>query len=142
MTLQKNRRPAPMTPEDFRDALERLGQTPASLAKLIGVDVRTARRWSTGAKAIPDSVAAQIGALVEAGVVTPELVAEIEATRNDTSAEPQIARFIWVQRKDEDPYWTIAEHDLIADVFYLPGRLERFTADELVLGAVITPPAA
>lgn len=129
-----------MTPEEFQQALAKLGYTPAGIAKLIGVDVRTARRWSTGAKPIPESVAEQLHSIVRSGVVTPELAAQIRAVRSGEVPEPETSRFVWVQRRDDDPHWTVAEHDLVADVFYLPGRLERFTADALVIGPVIVAP--
>ncbi|QIB34319.1 hypothetical protein [Ancylobacter pratisalsi] len=129
-----------MTAEEFQDALGKLGYTPASLAKLMGVDLRTARRWSTGAKAIPEGVAAQLAALLQAGGVTPEMAAGIEAMRSGESTGQAIARFVWVQRRGDDPHWTVAEHDLISDVFYLPGRVERFTIEELVIGPVIVAP--
>ncbi|MBS9477681.1 helix-turn-helix domain-containing protein [Ancylobacter radicis] len=131
-----------MTPEEFQDALEKLGSTPAGIAKLIGVDVRTARRWSTGAKAIPESVAAQLADILKVGRVTLEMTAQMKSVRNGDDSDQETSRFVWVQRKSDDPHWTVAEHDLISDIFYLPGRVERFTADELVLGPVIAAPTA
>jgi len=130
-----------MTLEEFQDVLGRLGSTPANIARLLGVDVRTARRWSTGAKPIPESVAAQLVAILQEGGVTLELVAQMQAVRDSEGTNLQTSRFVWVQRKDPDPHWTVAEHDLISDIFYLPGRIERFVADELVIGPVIVEPA-
>ncbi|WP_428030961.1 helix-turn-helix domain-containing protein [Ancylobacter sp.] len=127
-----------MTPEEFQNALAKLGHTPAGVAKLLGVDVRTARRWSTGVKPIPDSVAAQLATIVQAGGATAQMAAEIEASRNSEVIET--SRFVWVQRKEDDPHWTVAEHDLVSDIFYLPGRVERFIVDELVIGPVVAPP--
>ncbi|WP_018391079.1 DNA-binding transcriptional regulator [Ancylobacter sp. FA202] len=127
-----------MTAEEFQDALEKLNATPARIAKLIGVDIRTVRRWSTGAKVIPDSVAAQLGAIIEAGGLPSE--ADSQSLRNNEQADQPVSRFVWVQRRDSDPHWTVAEHDLVSDVFYLPGRVERFVADELVIGLPLTVP--
>ncbi|MDR6955212.1 hypothetical protein J2X65_004591 [Ancylobacter sp. 3268] len=123
-----------MTPAEMQAALATLDLSPAALAKLLGVDVRTARRWATGGKPIPDTVAAQVSAMVAAGGVPVELV---EQRRK---VEPEVvARFLWVRRKGE-PEWTVAEHDLVADVFYLPGRVERYRAVDLVLGPAIEMP--
>ncbi|MDQ0346046.1 helix-turn-helix domain-containing protein [Ancylobacter vacuolatus] len=127
-----------MTAEEFQDALEKLDATPARIAKLIGVDIRTVRRWSTGAKVIPDTVAAQLGAIIEAGGLPSE--ADRQSLRNNEQADQPVSRFVWVQRRESDPHWTVAEHDLVSDVFYLPGRVERFVADELVIGLPLTAP--
>ncbi|MFD2030107.1 helix-turn-helix domain-containing protein [Ancylobacter dichloromethanicus] len=130
-----------MTPEEFQQALAKLGYTPAGIAKLIGVDVRTARRWSTGGRNLSRRAwPSELDSIVRSGVVTPELAAQIRAVRSGEVPEPETSRFVWVQRRDDDPHWTVAEHDLVADVFYLPGRLERFTADALVIGPVIIAP--
>ncbi|MCB4771510.1 YdiL family protein [Ancylobacter sp. Lp-2] len=125
-----------MTPTELQSALARLDLSPAALAKLLGVDVRTARRWATGGKPIPDNVAAQLTAMVLAGGVPTELV-----ERRPKVEDEEITRFQWVRRQGEQE-WTVAEHDLIADVFYLPGRVERYTASELVLGPTIEVPEA
>lgn len=130
-----------MTADEFQDALARLGASPAAIARLLGVDARTARRWSAGAKPIPDSVAAQIDALLQDGALTPERIAAMTAARSGPAPERDTSRFLWVRRKDDDRHWTVAEHDLISDIFYLPGRVERFDADELVLGPdLVAPP--
>mgnify|MGYP001810241638 CR=1 FL=1 len=128
-----------MTAEEFQDALVKLDASPARIAKLIGVDIRTVRRWSTGAKAIPDTVAAQLGAIIAAGGL-PSAAAGSPSLRNNEEADQPVSRFVWVQRRESDPHWTVAEHDLVSDVFYLPGRIERFVADELVIGLPLTAP--
>ncbi|GAB4073133.1 hypothetical protein KHC28_00055 [Ancylobacter sonchi] len=125
-----------MTPTELQAALAKLDLSPAALAKLLGVDVRTARRWATGGKLIPDAVAAQLTEMVRAGGVPPELIEQRQ------KAEPkEVTRFRWVRRKGE-PDWAVAEHDLVADVFYLPGRVERYATADLVLGPVIEAPEA
>jgi transcriptional regulator with XRE-family HTH domain len=42
-----------MTPDQFRAALCRLGQTQAGAARLLGVDGRTVRRYASGEREIP-----------------------------------------------------------------------------------------
>lgn len=123
-----------MTPDEMQAALAKLDLSPAALAKLLGVDIRTTRRWATGGKPIPDAIAAQLTAMVAAGGIPPELVEQ----RRKVEPE-EIARFLWVRRKGELE-WTVAEHDLIADVYFLPGRIERYAASELVLGPAIGVP--
>lgn len=124
-----------MTPTELQTALAKLDLTPAALAKLLGVDVRTTRRWATGGKAIPESVAAQLSEMVKAGGVPASLI-----ERRPKESE-EVTRFFWVRRIGE-PEWTIAEQDLLADVFYLPGRVERYTTGELEIGPVIEPPVS
>ncbi|MDF2811123.1 MAG: hypothetical protein K0S56_2154 [Microvirga sp.] len=122
-----------MTPAELQAALAKLDLSPAALAKLLGVDVRTTRRWATGGKAIPVSVATQVSEMVQAGGVPASLI-----ERRSTETE-ETTRFIWVRRKGE-PEWTVAEHDLVQDQYFLPGRVERYLADELELGPVIEAP--
>ncbi|MDZ4066881.1 MAG: hypothetical protein U1E06_08495 [Tabrizicola sp.] len=125
-----------MKPTEFQAALATLNLSPAAMAKLLGVDVRTARRWATGGKAIPDTVAAQLIAMVDAGGVPPELL-----EKRPVVEDQEVTRFVWVRIKG-DPVWTVAEHDLVADMYFLPGRADRYVADELELGPVIEPPQA
>ncbi|MBS7542064.1 helix-turn-helix domain-containing protein [Ancylobacter oerskovii] len=120
-----------MTPEDFKAALDTLGLSPAAIAKMLGVDVRTARRWATGGKGIPDTVAAQVADLLTNGI-TPE-------ARVKSPAADAVMAFLWVRRQG-DQEWTVAEHDRVADFYYLPGRIERYVASELVLGPAIEVP--
>lgn len=122
-----------MTPAELQSALVKLDLSPAALAKLLGVDVRTTRRWATGGKAIPESVAAQLSEMVKAGGVPASLIERRPKETEETT------RFIWVRRKTE-PEWTVAEHDLIQDQYFLPGRVERYLADELEIGPVIEAP--
>ncbi|MDF2810511.1 MAG: hypothetical protein K0S56_1542 [Microvirga sp.] len=122
-----------MKPAELQSALAKLDLSPAALAKLLGVDVRTTRRWATGGKAIPESVAAQLSEMVQAGGVPASLI-----ERRPREAE-ETTRFLWVRRISE-PEWTIAEHDLVQDQYFLPGRVERFLAGELELGPVIEAP--
>ena len=129
-----------MTAEEFQEALGTLNTTPAGFARLIGVDIRTVRRWSTGAKVIPDTVSAQLRVLLQAGGLPSTSAADLQALRMNEEADRPTSRFVWVQRKDSDPLWTVAEHDLVSDVFYLPGRIERFVADELVIGPAVVAP--
>lgn len=124
-----------MIAAELQAALAKLDLSPAALAKVLGVDVRTARRWATGGKPIPDTVAAQVAAMLEAGGVPPEL------TERRPKVEPvEVTRFLWLRRKGEAD-WTVAEHDLVADIYFLPGRIERYVAEELELGPVIEAPA-
>lgn len=124
-----------MIATELQAALAKLDLSPAALAKVLGVDVRTARRWATGGKPIPDTVAAQVAAMLEAGGVPPEL------TERRPKVEPvEVTRFLWLRRKGEAD-WTVAEHDLVADIYFLPGRIERYVAEELELGPVIEAPA-
>lgn len=129
-----------MTADELKAALETLDVSPAAMARLLGVDVRTCRRWSSGAKPIPDTVATQIAAMVEAGGVTPQMTAEIQAAAIGDGQD--VSRFLWVQVRDADPFWTVAEHDTVSDIYYLPGRLERYAAGDLVLGPAVAAPAA
>ena len=55
---------APMTPEEFRAARERLGLSVGALARRLGVNVRTVRRWQNGHHNIPAPVAVAVAALV------------------------------------------------------------------------------
>lgn len=127
-----------MTPAEFQAALAKLNLTPGALAKALGADNRTVRRWATGGKAIPETVAAQVAEMVKAGGVTPEMAAELQASR-PKETQPD-SRFLWVKVKGGEPEWTVAEHDLVRDQFFLPGRVERYLANELELGPVIEPP--
>jgi DNA-binding transcriptional regulator YiaG len=57
-----------MTPDEFRQALERLGLTQVGLSRLIGVEQRTARRWASGATPIPPSIAAMLRLIEHIGL--------------------------------------------------------------------------
>ncbi|RWN51356.1 MAG: hypothetical protein EOS04_24070 [Mesorhizobium sp.] len=42
-----------MTPDEYRAALKRLGLSHNRAAPLLGVDLRTSKRWALGERAIP-----------------------------------------------------------------------------------------
>lgn len=42
-----------MTPDEYRDAIERLELSQVAAAKLLGVDDRTSRRWASGERDVP-----------------------------------------------------------------------------------------
>lgn len=42
-----------MTPDEYRQAIERLGLSQIAAARLLGVDARTSRRWASGERDIP-----------------------------------------------------------------------------------------
>lgn len=46
----------PMTPNQYRAALEKLGLSQRGAAIFLGVDERTSRRWIAGDASIPKSV--------------------------------------------------------------------------------------
>jgi len=46
----------PLTPQQFRTALKRLGLNQVAAAKQLGVDPRTVRRWLAGDRKIPEPV--------------------------------------------------------------------------------------
>lgn len=46
-----------MTPNTFRELLDRLGLSQVGAASLFGVNDRTARRWASGEQDIPQAVA-------------------------------------------------------------------------------------
>jgi len=42
-----------VTPDEYRETIERLGLSQIAAAKLLGVDDRTSRRWACGERDIP-----------------------------------------------------------------------------------------
>src|SRR6516165_45685 len=42
-----------MTPDEFREIIEKLGLSQIAAARLLGVDARTSRRWASGERDIP-----------------------------------------------------------------------------------------
>ena len=42
-----------MTPDEYREALARLGLSQVAAARLLGVDERTSRRWAGGERDVP-----------------------------------------------------------------------------------------
>lgn len=73
-----------MTAKQLRGVLDRLGLSQAGLARLLGSDERTARRWVAPAgpsqRAIPDTVAILLGLLVE-GMITPQDIERVRPKR-------------------------------------------------------------
>ncbi|PZQ80027.1 MAG: hypothetical protein DI549_18425 [Ancylobacter novellus] len=122
-----------MTADELKTALAKLDLTPGALAKILGADNRTVRRWVTGGKPIPDTVATQVAEMVKAGGLPAGVV---ERRPKEVEA---VSRFLWARRKGE-PEWTVAEHDVVRDQFFLPGRVDRYHADELEFGPEIEPP--
>jgi len=46
-----------LTAKQFQTAINRLGLSQVGVAKLLGADPRTARRWALGERSIPEPVA-------------------------------------------------------------------------------------
>ena len=46
-----------MTPNQYRDAIKRLGLSQRKAAALLGIDERQSRRWAAGDAGIPESAA-------------------------------------------------------------------------------------
>lgn len=65
-----------MTPDAYRTALQRLGLSHNRAAPLLGVDLRTSKRWSSGERAIPPPVARLLAYIERYG---PELAREMMA---------------------------------------------------------------
>lgn len=65
-----------MTPTAYRDALQRLGLSHNRAAPMLGVDLRTSKRWSAGERAIPPPVARLLAYIERYG---PELAKEMMA---------------------------------------------------------------
>ena len=66
-----------MTAKQFQAALDRLKLSQLGAARLFGADGRTARRWASGERSIPPTVAILIK-LMLAGKIKPD---DIEAHR-------------------------------------------------------------
>jgi transcriptional regulator with XRE-family HTH domain len=64
-----------MTATQFRKILDRLGLSQLGLARLIGVDGRTVRRWALGERSAPEMVAI-ILRLMLAGKITADDIVE------------------------------------------------------------------
>lgn len=45
-----------MTPDEYREAIDKLGLTQSSAARMLGVDERTSRRWANGERDVPPPV--------------------------------------------------------------------------------------
>jgi hypothetical protein len=130
-----------MTPDEFKTAIEKLRYSQVGIAKIFGVNGRTARRWASGANDIPRAVEMQINSMIEAGGITQEIMADVISGRIDKEfGEGDVTRFLWVMPKMNESRWIVAEHDQISDVYYLPGNVNKFTIDELHLGPVVDLP--
>ena len=55
-----------MTPDEFRQARERLGLSARELADKLGVHPRTVQRWAGGSQRVPGPVVAALHAYLEA----------------------------------------------------------------------------
>ncbi|QUS39591.1 hypothetical protein RPMA_12645 [Tardiphaga alba] len=42
-----------MTPDEYREAIEKLGLSQVAAGRLLGVDERTSRRWAIGERDVP-----------------------------------------------------------------------------------------
>lgn len=69
-----------MTPKQFQAAIDRLGLSQVGAAKLVGADPRTARRWASGERSVPEPVAILLR-LMLAGKIT---ASDIEAAKLGT----------------------------------------------------------
>jgi DNA-binding transcriptional regulator YiaG len=72
-----------MTPNQFRAALDRLDLSQVGVARLLGADERTARRWALGERDVPDCVAIVLR-LMTAGKISAE---DVEAARRGADVE-------------------------------------------------------
>lgn len=60
-----------MTPNQYRDAIKRLGLSQRGAGAFLGVDERTSRRWAIGEASIPESVGKLLRLMVRLKL-TPE----------------------------------------------------------------------
>lgn len=82
MTKKPKTLTTPMTPQQYRDALEDLGWNQIQAARFFAVDTRTSRRWALGEVRIPVSVAQMLRFLMThpdaAKSINPEVAKDIE----------------------------------------------------------------
>lgn len=64
-----------MTPTQFRTALDRLDLTQVGAARLFGADQRTARRWASGERAIPNPVVIMLRLLLAKKITVEDIEA-------------------------------------------------------------------
>jgi len=69
-----------MTPNEYRAALQRLGLSHNRAAPLLGIDLRTSKRWALGERAIPPPVARLLAYIERYG---PELAREYMEREKD-----------------------------------------------------------
>ena len=67
-----------MTPQQFLDAIEKLGLNQSSAARFLGVNDRTVRKWVAGRGQPPASTAMLFSVMI-AKKLTPEKVAAMDA---------------------------------------------------------------
>lgn len=60
-----------MTPKQYQAAIDRLGLSQLGAARLFGADGRTSRRWASGERAVPETIAILLRLLL-AGKIIPE----------------------------------------------------------------------
>jgi len=58
-----------MTAKQFQAAIDRLGLSQVGVARLLGADPRTARRWALGERSVPEPIAILLKLMV-AGKIT------------------------------------------------------------------------
>lgn len=71
-----------MTQNEYRAAYSALGLTQAGVARLLGVDERTSRRWANGEREVPPPVARFLDYLVAANVTPDEVMRALEPPRS------------------------------------------------------------
>lgn len=71
-----------MTPDRFRDALNRLGLSTPEAAKFLRVQERSVFRWLAGNPPVPFAVAALLIIMLEVEVTPREVVAFVAANDN------------------------------------------------------------
>jgi hypothetical protein len=70
----------PMTPKQYRAAIEQLGLSQIRAAKLLMVDPRTSRKWALGETPVPELVALLLRLMLE-GKITEADIARVNETR-------------------------------------------------------------
>jgi DNA-binding transcriptional regulator YiaG len=68
-----------MTHEQFRSAIEELGLSQVAVARLLGVNDRTARRWAAGDLDIPQPVEIVLSLMIEYEITPDDVAALIGA---------------------------------------------------------------
>jgi DNA-binding transcriptional regulator YiaG len=68
-----------MTPDQYRTAIEKLGLSQTSAAKLLGVDERTSRRWANGERDVPAPAARFLRYLIATGKTGEKAMRVLEA---------------------------------------------------------------
>jgi DNA-binding transcriptional regulator YiaG len=56
-----------MTPDQYREAIDKLGLSQVAAARLLGVDARTSRRWATGERDVSPPAAQFLRYLIATG---------------------------------------------------------------------------